>query len=53
MKRIDELLGIIYGINYDGIINDKEIELLNLWVNDNSDAEIEVIAKATDRKSVV
>ena len=28
MKRIDELLGIIYGINYDGVINEKEIELL-------------------------
>ena len=48
MKRIDELLGIIYGINYDGVINEKEIELLTLWVKDNSDSDVEVIVQATD-----
>ena len=26
MKRIDELVGIINGINYDGVINEYEIK---------------------------
>lgn len=29
------MYGIIKGINYDGIIDDKEIEKLRLWVEDN------------------
>jgi len=46
MKRIDELLGIINGINYDGVINEKEINLLTHWVEENSDAENEAIVQA-------
>lgn len=33
--NINTLYGIIKGINYDGIIDDKEIEKLKLWVEDN------------------
>ena len=33
--NINTLYGIIKGINYDGIIDDKEIEKLRLWVEDN------------------
>lgn len=48
MKRIDELLGIIYGITFDGVINKKEIDLLTLWVKENSNAEIDAIVRVTD-----
>ena len=34
--NINELYGIIQSINYDGIINPKEIELLKKWIEDNS-----------------
>lgn len=37
MKNINELIGIIKGVNFDGIINDKEISRLQIWVNKNSD----------------
>lgn len=33
--NINTLYGIIKGINYDGIIDDKEIEKLKSWVEDN------------------
>lgn len=33
--NINTLYGIIKGINYDGIIDDKEIEKLRLWIEDN------------------
>ncbi len=33
--NINNLFGIIKGINYDGIINQLEIELLNKWVEEN------------------
>ena len=33
--NINTLYGIIKGINYDGIIDDKEIEKLRLWLEDN------------------
>lgn len=33
--NINALYGIIKGINYDGIIDDKEIENLRLWIEDN------------------
>jgi DNA polymerase-3 subunit epsilon len=33
--NINTLYGIIKGINYDAIIDDKEIEKLKLWVEDN------------------
>lgn len=48
MKRIDELLGIIYGINYDGVINEKEIELLTLWVKENTHTDNDAIKMAVD-----
>lgn len=35
MRNINELIGIIKGINYDGIINDKETERLCSWVERN------------------
>ena len=38
-KKIDELLGIVYGINYDGVINTKELELLSNWGNENCNVE--------------
>ncbi len=35
MQNINELVGIIRGISFDGIINDKEIERLRKWVDKN------------------
>ena len=35
MHRIVELVGIVNGINSDGIVNDKEIEHLRSWVKKN------------------
>lgn len=35
MKAIDKLVGIIEGINSDGVINQKEIEQLQCWLDDN------------------
>lgn len=35
MKNINELIGIIKGVNFDGVINDKEISHLQIWVNKN------------------
>lgn len=35
VSNINELYGIIKGINYDGIINDFEMELLKKWIKDN------------------
>jgi len=40
MKNINELIGIIKGINFDGIINEKEIDRLQLWVNKNRNLAI-------------
>ena len=34
-KNINELNGIIQGIKYDGIINEREIQRLNKWVDNN------------------
>ena len=36
ISHINELCGIIKGINYDGQINDREIELLNQWIANNN-----------------
>lgn len=35
VRNINELIGIIKGINFDGIINDREIERLQSWVDKN------------------
>lgn len=35
MQNINELIGIIKGINFDGVINDKEVERLQTWVDKN------------------
>lgn len=35
MKNINELIGIIKGVNFDGVINNKEISRLQIWVNKN------------------
>lgn len=35
MRNISELIGIIRGIDFGGIINKKEINRLELWVNQN------------------
>ena len=35
MQNINELIGIIKGINFDGIINDKEVVRLQSWVDKN------------------
>ena len=35
MRKINELLGIVKGISFDGIINDKEIKRLKTWTDKN------------------
>lgn len=35
MQNINELIGIIKGINFDGVINDKEVLRLQSWVEKN------------------
>lgn len=35
MRNINELIGLIQGIDFDGIINDKEVERLQSWVDRN------------------
>lgn len=35
MRNINELIGIIKGINFDGIINQMEVKKLESWVNMN------------------
>ncbi len=35
MQNINELIGIIRGINFDGVINDKEVMRLQSWVDKN------------------
>lgn len=35
MRNINELVGIIKGINFDGIINQMEINRLQSWINKN------------------
>lgn len=41
MRNINELIGIIKGINFDGVINDKEVVRLQLWVDKNRDLAYE------------
>lgn len=35
MDKIEELRGIILGINYDGVINNLEVKELNDWLDKN------------------
>lgn len=35
MRNINELVGIIRGISFDGVVNEKEIEYLQKWVDSN------------------
>ena len=35
MKNITEFIGIIKGINFDGVINEREVQYLENWVNKN------------------
>ena len=35
MRNINELIGVIKGINFDGVINDREIVRLQSWVDKN------------------
>lgn len=35
MQNINELIGIIKGINFDGVINGKEVVRLQSWVDKN------------------
>ena len=39
MKRLDELIGIINGVNYDGVINEQEVEGLTFWIQENRDID--------------
>lgn len=35
MQNINELIGIIKGIDFDGVINNKEVLRLQSWVDKN------------------
>lgn len=35
MQHIHELIGLLKGVNYDGIINDREVIRLQAWVDNN------------------
>ncbi len=35
MRNINELIGTIKGINFDGVINDREVVRLQTWVDSN------------------
>lgn len=35
MRNINKLIGIIKGINFDGVINNREVEYLQSWVDNN------------------
>ncbi|WP_290146284.1 hypothetical protein [uncultured Dubosiella sp.] len=35
MKNINELIGIVKGINFDDVVNEKEVEHLQAWVDQN------------------
>lgn len=37
MKNLNELSGIIKGINFDGVINEKEVNYLKYWKDQNKD----------------
>lgn len=52
MRNISELIGIIKGINFDGVINDKEVERLQTWVNKNRNLAIDAKDISSDTISV-
>ena len=35
MRNIGELVGVIRGVSFDGIVNDKEVEYLRIWAAKN------------------
>ena len=35
MRNLNELIGIIKGVSFDGIVNEKEVERLRIWVGKN------------------
>lgn len=35
MRNINELIGIINGISYDGIVNQLEVQRLSIWIKNN------------------
>lgn len=35
VRNINELVGIVKGIRFDGVINEKEVDCLQLWVDKN------------------
>ena len=41
MRNINELIGIINGISYDGVINKLEVAKLSSWVKKNRDLSYE------------
>lgn len=41
MRNFNELIGIIKGINFDGIVNDKEAVRLQIWLNKNRNLAFE------------
>ena len=43
MHDINELIRIINGINFDGVINEKEADLLQAWVNKNRELTIDTL----------
>ena len=48
MKNINELSGIIKGINFDGVVNQKEANRLKLWVNSNRE-----LACTSEQKNII
>lgn len=53
MHNINELIGIIKGINFDGIINEKEVLDLRQWVEKNRNlayepTQVELIKLVSD-----
>jgi hypothetical protein len=42
MRNINELIGIIKGINFDGVINQMEVKRLKSWVNKNRNLAYEL-----------
>lgn len=41
MRNINELIGIVKGINFDGVINEREVVHLQIWLNKNRNLAFE------------